>query len=63
MINYMGKIHTIIVRGVTKAQKNSLKRQAKLKDKRASVNNFMLQLIYDKTIHDIESFEINKKDK
>lgn len=57
----MGNTHTLIVRGLTKDQKNSLKRLAKAKNKLASVNSFMLQVIDDKTIHDIETFQIAKK--
>lgn len=57
----MGKTHTLIVRGLTKDQKNSLKRLAKAKNRLASVNSFMLDVIDDKTIHDIETFKIKQQ--
>lgn len=55
------RLHTVYVRGVSKKVKDSIKRQAK--SKRLSVNSFLLGLFEDKTIHDIESFEIEKKAK
>lgn len=57
------KGHTLIVRGISKAQKNSLKRLAMSKPVKTSVNYVMLQLIYDKTEKEIEVFELNKQSK
>lgn len=59
-INQMQKIktHTLIVRGVSKAQKDSLKRQARSKNQ--SMNGFILSTVKDITIMDIEA---NKKER
>ena len=51
----------LIIRNVPKAQQHSLKRQAR--GKRQSVNSFMLQIIADITIMDIENFKANQKSK
>ena len=59
----MANTQKLLIRGLSKAQKNSLKRQAKAKDKRASVNSFVLQILHDHTIHDIASFEIKRKER
>jgi hypothetical protein len=52
------KDHTIIVRGLSKEQKDSLKRQAK--GRHQSMNGFLLTTVKDITTLDIETF---KKDK
>lgn len=53
------KSHTVYVRGVSKKVKDSLKRQAR--NKRLSVNSFILGMFDDKTIHDIQTFDLKKK--
>ena len=55
MINYMAKTHTLIVRGVEKAQKNSLKRQAR--NKRQSVNGYLLGAIDILTCTEIDQYK------
>jgi uncharacterized protein (DUF1778 family) len=59
MINYMGKMHTIIVRKVSRDVKNSLKRQAKRN--RQSVNGFLLEAIDSLTYNEIQDYKITKK--
>lgn len=51
----------LIIRNVPKAQQHSLKRQAR--GKRQSVNSFMLQIIADMTILDVETFRTKQKSK
>jgi hypothetical protein len=55
------KSHTLIVRGLTKAQKDSLKRQAAKKNQ--SVNGFVLSTVNDITVLDIEASKKEKSSK
>lgn len=53
------KDHKILVRGLTKDQKDSLKRQAA--NKHQSVNGFILSTVKDITAVDIEAHKKAKK--
>lgn len=61
MIINMAKTHTLIVRGVTKDQKNALKRMAKRYSVKQSVNQVMLAMISTQTHSEIKEFNNNKK--
>lgn len=52
------KTHAITLRGLSKAQKDSLKRQAR--GKHQSVNGFLLSTVNDITSLDIEIFKKEK---
>ncbi len=53
----MSKKHTLIVRGVSKDEKNSLKRMAKKTAAKLSVNQVMLGLINQATAKEIHDFK------
>lgn len=59
----MAKTHTLIVRGVSKEQKNSLKRIARKFPVKQSVNQVMLAMISTQTITEIEDFKNAKNEK
>lgn len=53
----MGKTHTLIVRGVTKDQKNALKRIARKSNVKLSVNQVMLAIIGTQTFNEIKEYK------
>lgn len=56
----MAKTHTLIVRGVSKEQKNALKRIATKSSVKLSVNQVMLAMIGTQVFGEIEEYKKSK---
>lgn len=60
MIKMAAKTHTLIVRGVSKEEKNSLKRLARKSPAKLSVNQYMLSVIESHTASERADFKKSK---